>query len=198
MAIEITAADTVGSYHLEIPAPEGLVVTKLKLSSRAPEGASRPSVIGHVQGKFADTEDDVASAYLRLQGRGLLTTVTLYAFLAAVLLGALNWYQEGLHAAISHLDAATAVLILAPALLFGLAARGTENSIVSRLLIPLRVIAALLSVAFALLAAVLIAAPTNFAESYVCWAFWMAAAVAIVLVAGRLATLVAVRQTYAG
>lgn len=27
MAIEVTAADTVESYHLEVPAPEGLTVT---------------------------------------------------------------------------------------------------------------------------------------------------------------------------
>ncbi|HYI94255.1 MAG TPA: hypothetical protein VEX68_11975 [Bryobacteraceae bacterium] len=196
MAIEVTAADTVDSYHLEIPAPEGLVVTRLKLNSGASESKSQPSVVGHVQGNLADAEEAIASAYLRLQGRGLLTTVTLYALLSVGLLGALLSYPSALTAATTKPDAATAVLVLLPALLFGLAARGTENSIVSQLLVPLRLIAGLLSVAFAGFAGILIVATEQVAHSYVVGAFWAAALLALVLVAGRLTTLFGVRRKY--
>lgn len=169
MLVEVPGVETANSYHLEVPAPLGLLVSDISPSDRVAGRWPAPGPIGHAHASRDYSGKPVAAVYLRLAGSGLLTTMFLYLVLAAGLLSLMRFYPEALENAAMNTDAVTALVTLAPALLFGLASRRSESSIVSRLLLPLRSIAGLLSAYFLGLSALLIFAGQQTVTDYVRW-----------------------------
>lgn len=147
--MEIAFAQSARSYHLEVPAPDGLLVTKIRLG-KGSDGLlkpSRPSVVGHAQANYSKLDDgtDDAEIFIRLARRSILPPVAGAALL--VWLG-FSWAliaPNALSSMRSSADAATALLLVGPALMIGWLARNGENAITSRLLGPTRFIAGSLS-----------------------------------------------------
>ncbi|MDN3311763.1 hypothetical protein QWJ90_12570 [Microbacterium oryzae] len=170
MLVEVPGVDTAQSYHLEVPAPRGLLVTGMipgeaGARPRLPE----PEPIGHLHVAGSSLAAPLVTVHLRLARPGLLTTMLLYLVLASALLALMRFLPEALQKASENKEAVTALVTLAPALLFGLATRGAESSIVSRILLPLRCVAGFLSAYFLGLSLVLILAAPEGVFEYVKW-----------------------------
>lgn len=188
LLVEVPGVETANSYHLEVPAPRGLLVTDISPSERVGGRWPTPSPIGHAHASRDYRGQPLAAVYLRLAGPGLLTTMFLYLTGAVALLSLMRFYPTALENAALNTDAVTALVTLAPALLFGLATRRSESSIVSRLLLPLRAVAGLLSAYFLGLSALLIlAAPENVSD-YVRWGLDVTVLLWFVVGAGRAMT----------
>jgi len=188
MIVEAPGVETANSYHLEVPAPRGLLVTDIASAQAPRSGWPKPGPIGHVHASGGLGEDPVAAVYLRLAGPGLLTTMFLYLIVASSLLSLIRFYPGALVNAAANTDAVTALVTLAPALLFGLATRSSESSIVSRMLLPLRTIAGFLSAYFLGLSALLIFAGVESALMYIRFGLNATVVLAAVVGVGRTLT----------
>lgn len=186
--VEAPGVDTANSYHLEIAAPRGLLVTDIASAEASRTTWPTPSPVGHVHASGGFGSVPTAAVYLRLAGPGLLTTMFLYLIVASAILSFMRFYPPALANAAANTDAVTALVTLAPALLFGLATRGAENSIVARMLLPLRTIAGLLSAYFLGLSALLIFAGPALAFAYVKWGLDATAILTLLVGTGRTLT----------
>jgi hypothetical protein len=142
--VDLSHFDTPESFHFECSAPNGLTCIGVHLPNdeRGNEVVdSTRTMVGHAHGTYDFEQarhDGTAIVRFELDRSGLLPRVALSALAVAVIFLTLL-LVPGSYASLSdEVDAATALLLFAPAILIALGTRGSENDLVSGLLRTLR------------------------------------------------------------
>ncbi|MBN9620893.1 MAG: hypothetical protein J0H43_14365 [Actinobacteria bacterium] len=145
--IALGSPTSAASYHLEVPVPDGLICTSLVL----PTGSGglhtdwTVTPFGHAYDSYDTDTATPAEARLEVSSHGLLPTVTL----AAIATFAIFAFSIGLPNALGTLrgsaGGANGLLLFGPALLLALITGRGENTLVSKLLLPLRAVSVGLS-----------------------------------------------------
>lgn len=145
--LNLGSPSSAASYHLEVPAPQGLICTAVRLPMGAGGEPQDTTVtaFGHAYECYDGDPADSATIELAVSSHGLHPAVSAAAvgtasfFLLAVLL------PNALDTLRSSRGGANGLLLFGPALLLALVAGRQENTLVSALLLPLRLVAVLLS-----------------------------------------------------
>lgn len=188
--VELGFAHHATSYHLEVPAPRGLQVSRIDLPlSSGDQHDQTPSVVGHAQASFATISDDQQDAFvhLSLHRGGLLSWMVVASFITTAFFSSLVWSETAFYQLMENDDSATALLLLGPALILGLSARGEEHAIVRGMLAPLRYYAAVLSFAYLAMGYLLATGASDAtAALYATAVSWVSAIMTVVLSFGWL------------
>jgi len=162
LGVDVNGLENSRSFHFECPAPHGLTVHSVRLPTD--DSFSEPTDltatgVGHAHGHYSRSSAGLGKLIyvdLRLDPAGLLPRVMAGAIGVFILLASLVAFPSLYVALMEAAEGATAVLLSIPALLLGLNARGTENKLVSRMLIPLRLAAVVLALLLFFLAGLLV------------------------------------------
>jgi hypothetical protein len=144
-AIELSlrSPSTAASYHLEVPAPEGLVCTLVALPSGTGGNPLDATVtaLGHVYDSYEGDPDEDAQVELELSGHGLHPVVTASAVGTFVLFALALSLPDAMPTLLESSGGANGLFLFGPALLLALLASRRENALVSAILLPLRLVA---------------------------------------------------------
>jgi hypothetical protein len=156
------------SWHLEVQAPDGLIVENLRFESWDPEGlglldvgsSDETGATGHIAGGPLDSEAvSEARVMLAPDPAGLVNQSLVAAFLGWLLLMVMTLSAESLAVLTANGDRAGAiagVTLALPAIVVAWLARGAEHELVSRLLILPRLVSALTALVLLLAATALV------------------------------------------
>lgn len=212
--VNINSLSSTRSYHLECPAPDGLLCARVELPPTASGTNDERLVtpVGHAHGAFGSTsggmgsrETPTARVYFILDRTRLLPRVMWSAIAVAALFGLLLLIPGAITALTDQEDSATALFLFIPALLVALNARSQENFITAGILLTLRLIALGLSLLLVLAGALVVLTPqpaegqstTGFEPAtMIYWwtGFILSTAVAIILLSGYLNLIVKGRE----
>jgi len=204
--INIHSLSSTHSYHLECPAPDGLLCARVELPptlwGRNDDRLVTP--VGHAHGSYGaqprgkhHPDAPTARVYFILDKTKLLPRVMWSGIAVSALFGLLLLIPGAIPALTDQEDSATALFLFIPALLVALNARSQENFITAGVLLTLRLIAIALSLLLVLAGGLVVLSPqpvegqnaTGFEPviTFYWWgAFILSAAMAIILLSGYL------------
>ena len=188
--VEIGALDTAYSYHLECRVPPGLVATEIVLPkdrSGKPPKSEKLTSVAHINGNYdvaCAERNQPAELWLALDSHELLPRLFLSCLAVAAISLAMLVFPTVLARIAYQADAAVALLLFFPAYVISSFAKSDENTIVSAVLLPLRVLAIMLVIWLFIAGVFIVYDPAWWAT--VCWfkIGYVLSAIAIV-VSGR-------------
>jgi hypothetical protein len=146
-ALRLGSPNSAASYHLEVPAPPGLVCASVTLppgTGGAPTDNST-SAFGHAYDSYESEPAADASIEMNMSPHGLHLLVTLSALGTFVTFFLAVTLPNALHTLGVTAGGAAALLLFGPASLLALVAGKRENVVAGFILLPLRIIATSLS-----------------------------------------------------
>ncbi|WP_370056419.1 hypothetical protein [Leifsonia sp. EB41] len=186
LLVNLFAVEYVGSYHLEVNAPDGLLCSRIEMppdkNGYYPLDTDRTPV-GHVHAHYDHVHRPAGPAIVRfaLDEAGPLGRTALIAGAMCALFSIFLFWPSAQTDLRDGLDAATTLLLFVPALLIALNARGLESEFVRWFLLPLRVISGGLAILLVIAGGLLVMKAPDIFNTVFWWIALIASAGVFVL-----------------